>query len=31
MNDTISLLIKRRSIRHYLTEQIDDESLELII
>ncbi|MEA4845633.1 MAG: nitroreductase family protein [Clostridiaceae bacterium] len=31
MNDTISLLIKRRSIRRYLAEQIDDESLQLII
>lgn len=31
MNDTISLLLKRRSIRHYLAEQIDDESLQLII
>lgn len=31
MNSTISLLIKRRSIRHYLAEQIDDETLQLII
>jgi nitroreductase len=31
MNETISVLLKRRSIRKYLPEQIDDESLQTII
>lgn len=31
MNETISLLLKRRSVRQYLPEQIDDDSLHLII
>jgi nitroreductase len=31
MNETISVLLKRRSIRKYLPEQIDDDSLQTII
>lgn len=31
MNETISVLLKRRSIRKYLPEQIDDNSLQVII
>lgn len=31
MNETISVLLKRRSIRQYLPEQIDDDNLQVII
>ena len=31
MNDTISTILKRRSIRVYKPDQVDDETLELIL